>query len=77
MKTGKFGKIMNISQIKIALFMRDSFLGSILSTVDIIQDNTVETASTDGLNVYYNENFFNSISISSIFVTIYIIPTLI
>lgn len=42
--------------------MRDSFLGSILSTVEIIPDSTIETASTDGLNVYYNENFFNTLN---------------
>ena len=54
--------MLNISKIKVSLLFKDEFLGSILSSTEVIEDKSSETACTDGDKIYYNEEFINSLS---------------
>lgn len=51
-----------ISKIKVSLFLKDEFLGSVLSSTELIEDETSETACTDGVKIYYNPKFIETLS---------------
>ena len=55
MKNNNISKKINDSRMKI--FMRDPFLGYILQHFDIIIDDSIETAQTDGRTISMGESF--------------------
>lgn len=53
---------MNIESIKRRLLVKYPFFGSVVANSNFIAEPSVETAGTDGENIYYNPNFIESIT---------------
>lgn len=53
---------MNIESIKRRLLVKYPFFGSVVANSNFIAEPLVETAGTDGKNIYYNPNFIESIA---------------
>lgn len=52
----------DIESLKRKMLVKYPFFGSVVAGVEYIEDNEIPTAATDGERIYYNPNFFNSIS---------------
>lgn len=50
-----------ISNLKTQLIIEHPFFGVFLSNTDMIEENTIPTAATDGMRIYYNHNFFDQL----------------
>lgn len=53
---------MNIESIKRRLLVKYPFFGSVVANSNFIADAAVETAGTDGKNIYYNPCFIESVT---------------
>lgn len=51
-----------IEHFKSSLFKAVPFYGDIIAGVNIIENNRIDTAATDGVVIYYNKYFFQSMS---------------
>lgn len=51
-----------IDSIKRRLLVKYPFFGSITANLDYIEDSSIETAATDGKNIYYNPEFVKKLS---------------
>lgn len=55
-------KKVDISKIKVQLYIKDAFLGCIATSVTIEADDSVGTACTDGTHIKYSTEFFSELS---------------
>ena len=55
-------KKVDISKIKVQLYIKDAFLGCIATSVTIEADDSVDTACTDGTHIKYSTEFFSELS---------------
>ncbi len=53
---------LNINSIKRKLLIKYGFFGNILANTTFEETKTVDTAATDGKNIYYNSEFTNSLT---------------
>ncbi len=53
---------MNLESIKRKLLVKYPFFGSVVVNSNFIAEPTIQTAGTDGKNIYYNPNFIESIN---------------
>ena len=53
---------LNINSIKRKLLIKYGFFGNILANTTFEETKTVDTAATDGKNIYYNSEFANSLT---------------
>lgn len=53
---------MNMESIKRRLLVKYPFFGSVVANSNFIAESSIETAGTDGKNIYYNPNFIESIT---------------
>jgi predicted metal-dependent peptidase len=51
-----------ISNLKAQLIVYHPFFGIFLANTAVIKEDTFPTAATDGVNIYYNESFFNQLT---------------
>jgi len=50
-----------VSCLVTRLIVNHPFFGIFLANTDIIEDNSISTAATNGVNIYYNSDFFNQL----------------
>lgn len=50
-----------ISNLKTQLIIEHPFFGVFLSNTDMLQEDNIPTAATDGIRIYYNEKFFDQL----------------
>jgi len=50
-----------ISNLKTQLIIEHPFFGVFLSNTDMLKEDTIKTAATDGMRIYYNESFFEQL----------------
>lgn len=51
-----------ISNLKTQLIIEHPFFGVFLSNTDIVEEEGVPTAATDGMRIYYNNDFFEQLT---------------
>jgi len=56
--------MIDIELIKRKLLVKYPFFGTVITNVKFIEDNEEKTACTDGVNIFYNSSFVESLSIS-------------
>ena len=52
----------NLEQIKRKMLVKYPFFGGVIANIKYIETDSVKTAATDGINVYYNPFFFEKIN---------------
>ena len=52
----------NLEQIKRKMLVKYPFFGGIIANIKYIETDEVKTAATDGINVYYNPSFFETLN---------------
>lgn len=52
----------NINLIRKKLLLKYPLFGSVLSKTEFIENNSIETAATDGENIYYNSSFLSELN---------------
>lgn len=50
-----------ISNLKTQLIVEHPFFGVFLSNTDMMEEKNIPTLATDGMHIYYNEDFFNQL----------------
>lgn len=55
-------KKIDISKIKVQLYIKDAFLGCIATSVKIEEDKSLDTACTNGMCIKYSPEFFSTLS---------------
>ena len=52
----------NLEQIKRKMLVKYPFFGGVIANIKYIETDEVKTAATDGINVYYNLSFFETLN---------------